>query len=147
MTRLPVRALTRLPAGLPPAEAVLAVSGWVALAATTLPAALLPLRAVVAASFLLLCPGAAALRLTHPVRAGRRREPLEAVVLTVAFSVAIDTVVAEVFFFTRSISTARAVGAVALITSLTVLVPAAVRHRRRAAAPTADRPSEGRPPT
>ncbi|MEU8510278.1 hypothetical protein AB0C76_01645 [Kitasatospora sp. NPDC048722] len=146
MTRLPVRALTRLPAALPPAEAVLAVSGWVALAATTLPPALLPLRAVVAASFLLLCPGAAALRLTHPARAGHRRDPLEAAVLTVAFSIAIDTAVAEVFFFTRSISTARAVGAVALITSLMVLVPAAVRHRRRAA-PAADRPAEGRPPT
>ncbi|MEE1787361.1 hypothetical protein PUR71_31330 [Streptomyces sp. SP17BM10] len=142
MTRLPVR----LPAGLSPAEAVLTVSGWVALAATTLPAPLLPLRAVVVAAFLLLCPGAAALRVTHAVRAGRRRDPLEAVVLTVAFSIAIDTAVAEVFFFTRSISTARAVGAVALITSLLVLVPAAVRHRGRAAAPTADRPSGGRPP-
>ncbi|MEV7026050.1 hypothetical protein [Kitasatospora sp. NPDC093558] len=142
-----IRAPVRLPAGIPPAETVLAVSGWVALAATTLPGALLPLRAVVTAAFLLLCPGAAALRLTHPVRAGRRRDPLEAVVLTIAFSIAIDAAVAEVFFFTRSISTARAVGAVALLTTLTVLVPAAVRHRRRAAGTAADRPSEGRPPS
>ncbi|MER7751666.1 hypothetical protein [Kitasatospora sp. NPDC097643] len=124
-------ALTRLSA----ARLGLAASGWLALAATTLPEALMPLRVTVAAAFLLVCPGAAALRLTHPVRPGRHRDTLEAVVLAVAFSIVIDTVVAEVFFFTRSITTLRAVGALALLTTLLALWPVGVRRKRAASRP------------
>ncbi|MEY9967924.1 putative membrane protein [Streptacidiphilus sp. MAP12-16] len=114
----------------------LVLSGWLALAATTLPAGLMPLRAVVTAAFLLVCPGAAALRLTHPTHHGHGLERLEFVVLSVAFSITIDTLVAEAFFFSHSISTMRAIGALAVLTSLMALYP--VRdlwlHARAAAA-------------
>ena len=101
----------------------LVLCGWVALAAAALPAGLMPLRVVVTAAFLLVCPGAAALQLTHPAHRGRVPKGLEFVVLSVAFSVTIDTLVAEAFYFSRSITAARAIGALALLTSLMALYP------------------------
>jgi uncharacterized membrane protein len=101
----------------------LILSGWLALAAATLPAGLMPLRVVVTAAFLLVCPGAAALQLTHPARRRRVPEGLEFVVLSVAFSITIDTLVAEAFYFSRSITTMRAIGALAVLTSLMALYP------------------------
>jgi uncharacterized membrane protein len=101
----------------------LVLSGWVALAAAALPADLMPLRVVVTAAFLLACPGAAALQLTHPARRGRVPEGLESVVLSVAFSMTVDTLVAEAFYFSHSITTVRAIGALALLTSLMALYP------------------------
>ena len=108
----------------------LLLSGWVAVAATLLPAELTPLRAVLVVPFVLVCPGAAALRLTHPDHRGQGPDRLEFAVLSVAFSVVIDTLVAEAFFFTHSITTLRAVGALAVMTSLMALYPLRRRERR-----------------
>ena len=101
----------------------LVLSGWLALAAATLPAGLMPLRIVVTAAFLLVCPGAAALQLTHPARRGGVPDGLEFVVYSVAFSITIDTLLAEAFFFSHSITTMRAIGALAVLTSLMALYP------------------------
>lgn len=101
----------------------LVLAGWLALAAATLPAGLMPLRILVTAAFLLVCPGAAALQLTHPAGRGRVPEGLEFVVYSVAFSITIDTLVAEAFYFSHSITTMRAIGALALLTSLMALYP------------------------
>lgn len=101
----------------------LVLSGWVALAAAAPPAGPMPLQVTVTVAFLLTCPGAAALQLTHPSRRGRVPEGLEFAVLSVAFSIAIDTLVAEAFYFSHSITTVRAIGALALLTSLMALYP------------------------
>ena len=101
----------------------LAVSGWVALAATTLPAAD-PLRVLVVTLFLVLCPGAAAVRLAAPAPDPRNRSAavLETGVLTVALSLSIGALVAEGFFLSRSFSTARAVAVLAVLTTLMALL-------------------------
>lgn len=108
-----------------------AALGWLALAACALPSGLTPVRVVVAGGFLLVGPGAAIVRLTHPGReeADRMTRLLTAAVYSVAFSVAVDTLLAEAFFFTRSLSTTRAVAALALLTTLLAAWPA---HRPRA---------------
>ena len=118
-----------------PVGPVLAVSGWVALAATALPAAA-PLRVLAVTGFLLICPGAAAARLAARLdtRAGQQVRPvpvLAGAVLTVALSLTVATLVAEVFYLTRSFSTVRAMAALAALTTLLALSAVLVGGRPR----------------
>jgi hypothetical protein len=102
----------------------LAVSGWTALAATLLPDGSPP-RVIIAFAFLLLCPGAGAIRLGDAVlrRSGLRIDRLEALVLAIALSLAVGALVAEVFFLTGTFTTTRTLGALAAFTSLGALCP------------------------
>lgn len=115
-----------------PVGFALALSGWAALAATALPAGS-PLRVAAVIAFLLTCPGAAAVRLARPVlaRHGHPLSTLEAGSLTVALSLSIATLVAEGFFVSRGFTTPRALGTLALVTSLIALVPQPGWRRRR----------------
>ncbi|MFC1420355.1 glycoside hydrolase family 16 protein [Streptacidiphilus cavernicola] len=122
------------------ADPVLALSGWAALVATLLPAAE-PVRVLLVVVFLVLCPGAAAVRAGTPVSRpgarpgsdGRERESarLEAAVLTVALSLAIGALVAEAFFLSRSFTAARALATLAAVTTLLVLTRRLRRRRAR----------------
>ncbi|GAA1268234.1 hypothetical protein GCM10009665_66170 [Kitasatospora nipponensis] len=99
----------------------LALSGWAALLVTALPAGF-PLRVVLLAAFLLLGPGAAAVRPVSP----RRTDPLDALeglVLTVAVSLALLALVAEAFYLNHAFTVPRAVGALAALTTLLTLRP------------------------
>jgi len=114
----------------------LALSGWVALAATRLPAGSPP-RVIVALAFVLLCPGAAAVRLGDAVlrRAGLRIDRLEAFVLSVALSLAVGALVTEAFFLTATYTTTRAMVALAAFTTVAALCPVGVRRGGAAAVP------------
>lgn len=125
----------------------LAVSGWVALAATALPAAN-PLRVLLVTAFLLVCPGAAAVRLAAADRDRRRRgqELLESWVLTVALSLSIGALVAEGFFLSRSFTTVRAIAVLAALTTLMALAAAVGRPRPRRSRAAGPGPAPGSPP-
>jgi uncharacterized membrane protein len=98
--------------------AVLAVSGWLALAATRLPDAS-PGRIAVCLAFVLICPGAAVMRVVAATTRGRDRyEPLLTVALTVAASLAVVTLVSEAFYLTGAYTMTRCVSALAALTSL-----------------------------
>lgn len=107
----------------------LALSGWVAFAATRLPDGSPP-RVIIAFAFLLLCPGAAAVRLGDAIlrRSGLRIDRLEAFVLTIGLSLALGAIVAEAFFLTGTYTTTRALGALAVFTSFGALCPVALGH-------------------
>ena len=115
-----------------PVGPALALSGWVALASTALPEGS-PLRVAAALAFLLVCPGAATVRLARPAlaRHGHPLSTLEAGSLTLALSVSIATLVAEAYYIDRSFTTGRALGTLAVVTSLIALVPQRVRRRHR----------------
>jgi hypothetical protein len=99
---------------------VLAASGWLALAATWLPAASAG-RIAVSLVFLLICPGAAVMRVVAATMRGREGyEPLLAAALTVAASLAVVTLASEVFFLTGTYTMTRCVCALAALTSLLV---------------------------
>jgi len=120
MTPTPYTLLTPLPPRL-----ALTASGWLALAATALPDGS-PARIAIAFAFMLLCPGAAAVRLgTAVLGRGRDRamDLLEAGVLTVAVSLAIGALVGEAFFVSHSFTTTRAIVALAVITTAAALCP------------------------
>ena len=140
--RSPVRSPVRSPWSRFPVGAGLAVSGWVALAATALPTAN-PLRVLLVTAFLLVCPGAAAVRSAAAGidRRDRASALLETWVLTVAVSLCVGALVAEGFFLTRSFSTVRALGVLAALTTVLALLPLA-RPRRRRPAPAAG-PEQG----
>jgi hypothetical protein len=116
-----------------PLRLALAASGWVALAATALPAAS-PVRVAVAFAFLLICPGAAAVRLADALlrRRGLRIDPLEGFVLTIALSLAAGALVAEVFFLTANFTMDRALVVLAGLTSVAALVPVGEGRAQRA---------------
>ena len=102
--------------------AALVASGWVALAATRLPDASAG-RIAVSLVFLLICPGAAVLRVVAATMRGRDRyEPLLAVALTVAASLAVATLVSEAFYLTGTYTMTRCVCALAALTSVSALV-------------------------
>lgn len=104
---------------------LLAVSGWIALAATALPAQS-PLRVVVSVVFLLVCPGAAAVLLADALMAGRGVRPygaLASVVLAVAVSLALATLVSEAFTLTGTFTMARCVITLAALTTGLALIP------------------------
>ena len=98
------------------------LSGWAALAATRLPGGSPP-RVVIAFAFVLLCPGAAAVRLGDAVlrRSGLRIDRLETFVLSIALSLALGALVTEAFFLTSTYTTTRAMVVLAVFTSVGAL--------------------------
>ena len=104
--------------------AVLAASGWLALAATRLPAASAG-RITVALLFLLICPGAEVMRVVTATRRGRDGyEPLLTAALAVAVSLAVATLASEAFFLAGAYTMTRCVCALAAFTSLVALTAA-----------------------
>lgn len=104
--------------------AVLAASGWLALAATWLPAASAG-RITVSLLFLLICPGAAVMRVVTATTRGRDGyEPLLTAALTVAASLAVATLASEAFFLAGVYTMTRCVCALAAFTSLVALTAA-----------------------
>lgn len=108
-----------------------ALSGWLALAATALPvspAARVPVTAV----FLLVCPGLAATllcaRQLFTDRFGRATV-LEAALVTGAVSLSLSALVAEVLFLSHAFTTARALMALAALTSVMALASALPRKQ------------------
>jgi hypothetical protein len=140
-----------------PSTVLLAASGWIALAATALPP-LSPVRVAVTLFFIALCPGIAVLRIVgvanpgHTVQYSKRQyskrqyskgtyEPLPGAALTVAASLALATLVSEVFFLAGGFTMPRCVMALSVLTGVLALLPelieryprhAAARHRRAA---------------
>ena len=114
--------------------AVLAASGWLALAATRLPAASAG-RITVSLLFLLICPGAAVMRVVAVTRRGPEGyELLLTAALTVAASLAVVTLTSEVFFLAGAYTMTRCVCALAAFTSLVTFTAACLdtRAARRA---------------
>ena len=110
---------------------VLAVSGWIALAATTLPGAS-PVRIIATLGFVVFCPGAALMRIvTATMRDRDRYEPLLAAALTVAASLAVATLTSEAFFLSGTYTMVRCVIVLAALTSLATLVAAVLPKRSR----------------
>lgn len=108
----------------------LAASGWAALAATRLPDASAG-RIAVSLAFLLICPGAAVMRVVAATMYGRDRyEPLLTAALAVAASLAVATLTSEVFFLTGTYTMTRCVCALAASTSVLTLVAAYLEKRR-----------------
>lgn len=103
----------------------LAAAGWLALAATALPAGSPP-RVIVTFAFVLICPGAATVRLAQAVlrKAGSRpMDPLESFVLAVALSLSLGALVSEALFLAQGFTTARAIFVLAVFTSIAALCP------------------------
>ena len=123
-------------------------SGWLALASMQLPAAD-PLRVLLVTLFLVVCPGAAAVRSAARAPAGRNRLStlLETGILTVALSLALCALAAEAFFLGHVFSAARVVAALAGLTTLLVLARyCGPRLRRRTRDPVASAgPAEAGP--
>ncbi|MBR7828815.1 hypothetical protein KDK95_21075 [Actinospica sp. MGRD01-02] len=107
-----------------PQRLTLAASGWIALAATALPEGS-PLRALIAVAFMLVCPGAALVRLGNAAltRRGRPMDRLEAGVLAVTLSLAVGALVSEAFFITHTYTLTRTTIVLAAITSVAALWP------------------------
>jgi hypothetical protein len=102
--------------------AALAVSGWIALAATRLPDASAG-RIAVSLAFLLICPGAAVMRIVAArMRGADCYEPLLAAALTVAASLAVATLTSEAFYITGTYTMTRCLCALAAFTSIAALV-------------------------
>lgn len=129
----------------------LALSGWAALAAVAFLPEAHVLRMIVTAAFLLVCPGAAAVRWARSAWAGERAIILEAAVLALVVSMSLSVLVAEALFLSGTFTVRRALLVLAVVTSVLALLP---RHRgsrgrtRRAApdqAPTAGA-ERGEPP-
>jgi len=102
---------------------LLALSGWIALAATAMPGQS-PVRIVVAVAFLMGCPGAAAVLAADALmvrRGGRPYGWLAAVVIAVAVSLAVGTLVSEAFALTGTFTMVRCVIALAALTTALAL--------------------------
>lgn len=126
--------------------ALLAASGWIALAATTMPAQS-PVRVVVAVVFLLVCPGAAVVLVADAVmvrRGGRAYGWLAAVVVAVAVSLALGTLVSEAFALTGTFTMVRCLVALAGLTTVLVVVPVLVSALVSVLAPRVARFKEAR---
>jgi uncharacterized membrane protein len=114
-----------------PATVLLAASGWIALAATALPAAS-PARIAISLAFVLICPGAAVIRIVAAATPkAARYEPMLNAALGVAVSVALVTLVSEGFFLVGNFSMTHCVVALAALTSLLAFVPGLVKRRLR----------------
>ena len=136
MRRQPLR---RIPYG-----PVLAGSGWLALASMLLHAAD-PLRVLLVTLFLVVCPGAAAVRSAAPAQDSRHRPStlLETGVLAVAVSLALGVLASEAFFLGHVFSAARVVAALAGLTTLLVSARYCgprLRRRARSTAASAGQP-------
>jgi beta-glucanase (GH16 family) len=126
-------------------DLALALSGWAALAATALPSGAAPLRVALTAAFLLVCPGLAAVRASRRTATGRARPPdtMEDAMLSVALSVALDTLVAVGFYLDRSFTVPRALGLLAALTTALALLALLLSRRGRRSEP--QRQPEGEP--
>ncbi|MFC1438725.1 glycoside hydrolase family 16 protein [Streptacidiphilus sp. N1-10] len=138
--------MRRIPGGPVAVEVLLAGSGWIALASTLLPAAN-PLRVLLVTAFLVVCPGAAAVRWAAPAPDSRRRAStvLETGCLAVAVSLAIAALVAEAFFLGHAFTATRVVATLAGLTTLLVLARYLGPRLRRRARADPDPPGSGRP--
>lgn len=105
-----------------PGRALLAVSGWIALAATLLPAAGAA-RIVVTLAFLLLGPGAALVGLRRRLSAGVAPDAGEDRTLAVVLSVCLATLVSEGLYLGHLYSTPRAMSLLAGITTVAAVWP------------------------
>ena len=108
---------------------VLALSGWLALAATLLPAASIE-RILPTIAFLAIAPGAALVGLRRRRSRGDAApepEQLEDAVLTVAVSLSLAVLVSEGLFVGHAFSMPRAMAALAALTTAAALVPARPR--------------------
>ncbi|MGC9541912.1 hypothetical protein [Streptomyces sp. UG1] len=109
-----------------PLRLLLALSGWLALAtATGLPDGSFA-RALMTTTFLLLGPGAAAVRWARPGAQWRDAGwpvVLEAAFLTVALSLCLAVLAAEVFYLSDAFTPIRVLTALAAVTSLLALLP------------------------
>lgn len=127
----------------------LVASGWVAWAATGLSGSVL--RAVVLTLFLLLVPGAAAVRLrgAAPGRDSHAVRAVEVAVLVVSLSLALDALVAVGFFLEHDLDSTRAVGALAALTTVLALSAhvGSGSGKRRAEPGPSGRQDSGGPPT
>ncbi|MQS15210.1 glycoside hydrolase family 16 protein [Streptomyces kaniharaensis] len=117
-------------------RALPALWAWIALLATLLPAGN-PLRVAVAGTFLLTCPGAAAVGWgrTVPSWFARRPDRLVTAVLAVTLSAAMTALTAEALFFAHAFSTTRAVLVLAVVTTVLVLLPRPSGPAREPGAP------------
>ncbi|MFJ1702659.1 family 16 glycosylhydrolase [Kitasatospora sp. NPDC088346] len=125
-----------------PVRLLLGLSGWFALLTTLLPPAD-PARVAVTGAFLLVCPGAAVLLASPPrIRAATDwPDRLATAAFAVALSLAIATVTAVALFLAHAFTLGRALGALALLTTLLVLLPGG-----RPTAPGGGRPEPDGPP-
>ncbi|MEY9930238.1 hypothetical protein ABH926_004883 [Catenulispora sp. GP43] len=104
---------------------LLALSGWIALAATAMPPES-PVRVLVSVAFLFLCPGTAAVLLADALMTRRGIRPygtLASVVLAVAVSLALATLVSEAFALTGTFTMVRCLITLAALTTGLVLIP------------------------
>ncbi|MER5573869.1 hypothetical protein [Streptomyces massasporeus] len=114
---------------------LVALSGWIALAATGLPE-MSPARLVVTSLFLLVCPGLAAVllwagELLTRGTAGAARL-LEGALLAGAVSLSLTALVAEALFLTHTFTLTRAVLILAVLCSALVLASSLRSEGRRA---------------
>jgi hypothetical protein len=101
---------------------LLALSGWIALAATALPAGSIE-RIAPTVSFLLLAPGAALVGLR---RRRHRAEPADRLgdwTLIVVLSLGLAVIVSEAYYLGHAFGTVRALGTLAALTTLAALAP------------------------
>ena len=108
---------------------LLALSGWIALAATALPAASIE-RIVPTMAFLLLAPGGAVVGLRRRRHGGEPADRLGDWTLTVVVSLGLAVLVSEAYYLGHAFGTVRALGTLAALTTLAALAPG----RRRAGA-------------
>lgn len=117
---------------LTPGRALLALSGWIALAATLLPAAS-PERIAPTVVFLVFGPGAACVglrrRLDSDTRSNAGSGRLEDFTLTFVVSLGLAAIVSEAFYLGHAFTTPRAMAALAAVTTVAALIPGAPSHR------------------
>lgn len=105
-----------------PGRVLLALSGWIALAATALPAASIE-RIVPTAAFLLLAPGAAVVGLRRRRPGAEPADRLGDWMLIVVVSLGLAVIVSEAYYLGHAFSTVRAFGTLAALTTLAALAP------------------------
>jgi hypothetical protein len=112
---------------------LLAVSGWIALAATALPP-LSPPRVLTTLLFVAIAPGIAALRTLEFLRpAGAAAyEPALAATLVVTLSLALATLASQSLVLAGVFTMTRCAIALAVLTTVLSLTPTALRRRRPA---------------
>jgi hypothetical protein len=110
-----------------PRRIVIAVSGWIAMAATLLPAAS-PERIVPTVAFLVLAPGAAFVGLRHRIDRASAPDALEDFTLTFVVSLGLGALVSEALYLSHTFTLSRALVALAALTTAGALIPG----RRRA---------------